>query len=230
MHKTLSSHSNDYWNFSFHEIGYYDVPAMIDHVLAATNSSQIFYVGHSQGSTSLMVLLSMRPEYNAKIIEAHLMAPAVFMTNMPHLALRFISSEFDSYVESHRAYDFLSSAQIMKFIEPVASTLCQKNLPTINVCTNLLQNICGKNDNEPETDVNTMSIIFKYLARAISTKQINHFIQLYQSRKFQQYNYKFRNAMIYNQTSPPEYNLDNVKAPMHIYVAKNDMLVSEKVN
>jgi pimeloyl-ACP methyl ester carboxylesterase len=36
------------WDFSFHEMGLYDLPAMIDHMLAMTNSSKFFYVGHSQ--------------------------------------------------------------------------------------------------------------------------------------------------------------------------------------
>lgn len=38
-------------------------------------SSQVYYVGHSQGTTTLLVLLSERPEYNDKIKVASLMAP-----------------------------------------------------------------------------------------------------------------------------------------------------------
>jgi len=36
------------WNFSFNEIGRYDVAAMIDYVLRLTGRSKLFYVGHSQ--------------------------------------------------------------------------------------------------------------------------------------------------------------------------------------
>ena len=36
------------WNFSFNEIGIYDVAAMIDYVLRLTGKSKLFYVGHSQ--------------------------------------------------------------------------------------------------------------------------------------------------------------------------------------
>jgi lysosomal acid lipase/cholesteryl ester hydrolase len=38
------------WNFSFNEIGSYDVAAMIDYVLNLTGKSKLFYVGHSQVS------------------------------------------------------------------------------------------------------------------------------------------------------------------------------------
>lgn len=37
--------------FSFHEMGMYDMPAIIDFVLAKTGQQQIFYVGYSQGAT-----------------------------------------------------------------------------------------------------------------------------------------------------------------------------------
>lgn len=58
-----------------YEMGVYDQPAVIDYVLAKTNSSKLHYCGYSQGTTSLLVLLSERPEYNDKIHAASLMAP-----------------------------------------------------------------------------------------------------------------------------------------------------------
>jgi lysosomal acid lipase/cholesteryl ester hydrolase len=35
-HKWLSTESNDYWKFSFHEMGVYDLPSMIDYMLSAS--------------------------------------------------------------------------------------------------------------------------------------------------------------------------------------------------
>jgi lysosomal acid lipase/cholesteryl ester hydrolase len=63
-------------------MGFFDLPAMIDYMLKETNSLRTFYVGHSQGCTSLLVLLSTRPEYNQKIIQGHLFNPAIFMEHM----------------------------------------------------------------------------------------------------------------------------------------------------
>ncbi|KAL1425243.1 hypothetical protein MTO96_019394 [Rhipicephalus appendiculatus] len=52
---------------SFDEIGRYDVPAGVDHVLNATGADRLTLVSHSQGVTAILVFLSMRPEYNAKV-------------------------------------------------------------------------------------------------------------------------------------------------------------------
>lgn len=60
-----------FWTFSWHEIGVIDVPDMIDYVLLTTNQTSLFYVGHSQGTTSFFVMCSERPEYNEKIKMMH---------------------------------------------------------------------------------------------------------------------------------------------------------------
>lgn len=163
MHKTLDTRSKEFWNFSFHEIGLYDVPAMFDFMLQETKSSQAYYVGHSQGATSLMVLLSLRPEYNDKIIQAHLMAPAVFMNNMPHPIVRFFASELNAFIDRYQNYDILSSTQIMKFIEPINSFLCRPNSPILNMCTSILSMVCGRNDNGTETDAKVLPILIQHL-------------------------------------------------------------------
>lgn len=49
-HKKLDPIKKEFWDFSFHELGLFDLPAMIDRVLMITNSKKLFYVGHSQGT------------------------------------------------------------------------------------------------------------------------------------------------------------------------------------
>uniref|UniRef100_A0A4D5RUY3 Putative lipase f-like protein n=1 Tax=Ixodes scapularis TaxID=6945 RepID=A0A4D5RUY3_IXOSC len=39
-----------FWDFSFDQMIRYDLPAMLDFVLAQTMEEELFYVGHSQGS------------------------------------------------------------------------------------------------------------------------------------------------------------------------------------
>lgn len=78
-HTTLNPNEKDFWQFEWHEIGIYDLPAMIDFILAKTQRDQLICAGHSQGGSVLAVLLSERPEYNDKISLTHLIAPAIIM-------------------------------------------------------------------------------------------------------------------------------------------------------
>lgn len=52
-HITYDIDSMKYWDFSFHELGVYDLPAMIDYVLKTTNHTKFIYVGHSQGTSQV---------------------------------------------------------------------------------------------------------------------------------------------------------------------------------
>lgn len=81
-HTTLDPDSNpDFWDFSWHEIGQYDLPATIDYILKKTNKTKLDYIGHSQGVTSVMVMLCEHPEYNEKINTLHAMTPPVIMVH-----------------------------------------------------------------------------------------------------------------------------------------------------
>lgn len=81
-----------YWNFSWTEMGIYDHPAVIDYVLMRTESKTMNFIGHSQGTTSLLVLLSMKPEYNEKISIASLMAPIAYLKHTQPLQKKYFSA------------------------------------------------------------------------------------------------------------------------------------------
>lgn len=86
--KHISINESDkqaFYNFSWHQVGFYDIPANIDFILNKTNQTKLQYIGHSQGCTSFLVMGSSRPEYNDKIALAQLLAPAAIMKNVDPL-------------------------------------------------------------------------------------------------------------------------------------------------
>lgn len=68
--------------FSWHEIGLYDLPKMIDSILEVTQNKKLYYIGHSQGCTTFFVMSSLLPQYNSKISLMIALAPAVFMRHL----------------------------------------------------------------------------------------------------------------------------------------------------
>ncbi|KAG5317012.1 LIP3 Lipase, partial [Acromyrmex heyeri] len=63
-----------YWNF----IGVYDLPAMIDYIVKTTGRKKIFYVGHSQGTTTSFFMVTERPKYQNYIKEMHALSPIIY--------------------------------------------------------------------------------------------------------------------------------------------------------
>ena len=48
------------------EMAHYDLPAMIEKVLELTGESELFYAGHSMGTTALMAMHHYRPDIGEK--------------------------------------------------------------------------------------------------------------------------------------------------------------------
>lgn len=80
-----------FWDFTWTDIALHDYPATIDYVRQHTGNGRVYYVAHSQGTTSLMVLLSQKPEYNRKVAAASLLAPVGYLGNSGRM-LKFLSN------------------------------------------------------------------------------------------------------------------------------------------
>lgn len=105
-HTTLDPDESKFWDFSWHEIGMYDLPAMIDHVLKVTGFPKLHYAGHSQGCTSFFVMCSMRPAFNDKVVSMQALAPAVYAKETEdHPYIRAISLYFN--VSNNKCIVFL---------------------------------------------------------------------------------------------------------------------------
>jgi lysosomal acid lipase/cholesteryl ester hydrolase len=90
-HIFLQTSSSEFWDFSWHEIGYYDIPAMIDYIIKETGAPKIHYIGFSQGTTAFWVMASTRPEYNDKIIAMQALAPVAYLSNVKSPLIKAIA-------------------------------------------------------------------------------------------------------------------------------------------
>jgi len=52
-----------FWNFSWFDMGKYDLPAVIDKIQAETDGQKVAYIGHSQGTTQMFTGLAENQDY-----------------------------------------------------------------------------------------------------------------------------------------------------------------------
>ena len=62
-HTSLSTSSEAYWNFSWEEMGQYDLIAFTDYVLDCTGHKKLAYIGHSMGSSQAFYSLTLFNTY-----------------------------------------------------------------------------------------------------------------------------------------------------------------------
>lgn len=92
-HVRLRNDDAEFWNFSWHEMALFDIPAEIDYIYKirtmehlqvnrVSDCSNLLYVGHSMGTTMAFAMLSLRPDYNDKIRAIMALAPVAYMSNV----------------------------------------------------------------------------------------------------------------------------------------------------
>ncbi|XP_048191350.1 lipase member J isoform X4 [Perognathus longimembris pacificus] len=109
-HVYLETNSSAFWAFSFDEMAKYDLPASIDFIVKQTGQEEIFYVGHSQGTTIAFITFSTIPKIAEKIKIFFALAPVVSIKHMKctlfKLAIKWksvIKSRFDVYFSHNPA-------------------------------------------------------------------------------------------------------------------------------
>ncbi|XP_072399741.1 lipase 3-like isoform X3 [Diabrotica undecimpunctata] len=168
-HKSLSPNQREFWNFSFHEIGVYDLPAAIDYILNTTNQSSLYYVGHSQGCTSVFVMGSERPEYNNKIKMAIALAPGAIYKNFNQplilsLLSRYPLNQLEDLGKSLQLYQFPPPYFSENDIVELATMFCIENKFLRNTCTLFFESLFDTKLERIDKDVKLLAKILPNVA------------------------------------------------------------------
>ncbi|XP_046510622.1 lipase member J isoform X4 [Equus quagga] len=98
-HLYLKTDSKEFWAFSFDEMAKYDLPASIDFIVKQTGQEEIFYVGHSQGTTIGFITFSTMPKIAERIKIFFALAP-VFSIKYSKSALIKMAYKLKSVIKS----------------------------------------------------------------------------------------------------------------------------------
>ncbi|XP_063375938.1 lipase 3-like isoform X1 [Cydia fagiglandana] len=222
-HVSIKPTSSSFWKFSWHEIGYYDLPAMIDYVIKNTGVPKMQYVGFSQGTTAFWVMASTRPEYNEKISAMQALAPVAFVGNIRSPLIKAIAPLTNSLELISKIIGVNEFMPNGKINELAGQTFCLEESITQVLCTNLLFLICGYNDEQ--LNVTMLPIVLGHTPAGAATRQLIHYGQLYKSSKFVQFDHGLlTNKRKYGTFKPPPYDLSNIRTPVFLHYADNDWL------
>lgn len=219
-HVHLLPSDSEFWNFSFHEMGMYDLPAMISYITNLRSQLLHTYIGHSMGTTMFYVMASSLPHIAENVKMMISLAPVAFLNHIQSPVRYFApiaSSKIIDYLFGKD--EFLPQNIIVKIL----ANGCRVKLFQKKICANVLFLICGFD--EEQFDYKLLPEILHYVPAGTSTKTVIHYNQEMVSGKFRQYDYgSKKNRVIYNATEPPEYNLFNITVPIALFYADNDWL------
>ncbi|XP_017786649.1 PREDICTED: lipase 1-like isoform X2 [Nicrophorus vespilloides] len=225
-HVTLDPNTEEYWNFSFHEMGKFDLKAQLGLVYNETGK-KIYYVGYSMGTTASYIYNILHPEDASEKLDIIVsLAPIVYMKNIPSSVAQI--------------------APLWPLIEPLVTklthgvilqrsnvsinlikTLCLGNLFEMFACQALIQSLFGYDNDQLNPE--TLPVTMVQNMEAISTKTISHYVQFILYGKFSYFKFNEEtNKQIYGNAIPPLYNISSLNVPIYLMYGSNDFFSTIK--
>ncbi|NWU91773.1 LICH hydrolase, partial [Upupa epops] len=220
-HKTLKPSQEEFWQFSFDEMGKYDIPAELYFIMNKTGQKSIYYVGHSEGSTIGFIAFSTYPELAERVKMFYALGPvtACLHATSPLINLAKLPEPLIRLTLGYRG-----AMHQIEFLKGPVTQMCTS---LDKFCGHVLCYIAGgsmKNLNTSRTDV-----YVGHSPAGTSVKNIIHWHQLIYTDRFQAYDYGPKeNMKKYNQSAPPEYQIEKISTPIAVWSGGRDKFADPK--
>jgi len=228
-HLLLQPDDSHFWQFSWDELGMYDVPAFIDYILACSKWGKLTYIGHSLGTAEFFIAMIQHPRLNDKIHKMMALAPISSKARLQSpvkLLFPLFKPAMTRGLEKFQKKAILDNTDFMRKIQ---RNFCEANFLKAAFCRDLIFKFIGSN---PEMfDLNRLPLINSHLLQGTSIRVMAQFAQHYNEDEevFMHYNYGAKeNLRRYGQREPWIYDLKRVTAPVYIYYGDNDLISTPK--
>uniref|UniRef100_A0A8C5TWR9 Lipase n=1 Tax=Malurus cyaneus samueli TaxID=2593467 RepID=A0A8C5TWR9_9PASS len=212
-HQHLSADQVEFWDFSFHEMAMYDLPAAIDFVLQKTGQKQLHYVGHSQGCTIAFIAFSSMPELAQKVKMFFALGPVVSAKHArcPILKMSFLLDKNLKIilVRDHHSMPFCPRT---RWFLP---ELCRHRL-LHRPCANLFFLLGGHN--EKNLNMTRLDVYTSHYPDGTSVKNVIHWAQVVKSGEFKAFDYGSENPF----NTPPLYRVEDMPVPTAVWSGGED--------
>lgn len=136
----------EFWNFSWHEMSIYDLPAMLDFIRSYTGEQRMHFIGLSQGATILLVLNSMLPQYNRVFKTAVLLAPVSYIGHSRASLAKIFGPILGTRNYISKMLEGVEMVSTNRFIKKLLSMACLSTEPAM-MCVSRLWPVVGYNTN-----------------------------------------------------------------------------------
>lgn len=218
-------HDWRYWDFSFHEMGLYDLPAQLDYVLRHRQRKSLAYIGHSQGNLAMFILQSFQPHWADRIKPFVAMAPIAFVPNVYYGIVQLIIKAISPVVTPRSLNEALKGQLLPKSsaTEQALDLVCVPK-PTTIICDAILSMVLGNNIKRANHSLTP--VVAHHIPEGTSVLNILHFGQMIESGQFRAFNFgPSGNQRRYGTAVNPFYPIKNIRSPdIAFIVGRTDTL------
>ncbi|XP_058789430.1 lipase 3-like isoform X2 [Phymastichus coffea] len=220
-HKTLSTSDPKFWDFSWDELGMYDLPAVITYITDLKKDS-LFYIGHSMGATTFSVMAIERPEVAKKVKAMIGLAPATYVYYI-RASIKLIAPFWKLFQHVSNALGIYEFFPHSLFFDNFARSICKTTSLRNVLCSNPLFLIAGFNPEKLNYPL--LPKIWSSFPAGTSVKLFTHWLQQIVVNDLRKFDYGLpTNLKIYNKTEPPVYDISKVQVPVALLWSTNDWM------
>ncbi|KAL3082867.1 hypothetical protein niasHS_010669 [Heterodera schachtii] len=217
-----------FWEFTWDEMAFKDLPAMVEKSLKISGQPFLYYVGHSQGTSIIFAKLASENEtFAKKIRKVFALAPVASVKNIDGL-IAFLGRYFGRNLWALRfvfgTHDFLPHNWMSIMFAKIICGMSWRNV----LCENVAFQIAGPESNQ--MNQSRLMVYAEHIPAGTSTWNIIHWAQMRNSGKMQMFDFgdKRINRKHYGQDSPPLYNLSRISVPIYLYYSDTDWLADAR--
>nr|XP_020634261.1 putative lysosomal acid lipase/cholesteryl ester hydrolase [Pogona vitticeps] len=213
-----------FWKFSYDEMAKYDLPASINFILDKTGQKQIFYVGHSQGTTTGFIAFSTLPQLAKKIKMFFGLGPVATIKFSTSPLVKFSIFPTLLLKEVFGTKEFFPQNSIVRWL---ATHFCD-HFFLDDLCGNVFFLFCGFN--EQNLNMSRVDVYSTHCPAGTSVQNMLHWRQSAKSGEFKAYDWgsKKENMAHYNQSTPPYYKVKEMTVPTALWTGGHDWLADSK--
>ncbi|ODM92615.1 Lipase 3 [Orchesella cincta] len=219
------------FSISFHEIGIYDIPTMVDQILMVSGNDKIFVIGHSMGGATILVAAAEIPTMNQKINAAFLLEPAAQLGGLYDPAIlatmRVVNTPAEDFIyELVRGRIQMRNPRLLLTALGIQLyELCEPTAVRCGLCD--LTGLGLRNFNPAQMNYTNLPRMLSKLNDIGSLRSLFHLSQNARSCSFRYYDRETaENLRRYGQVNPPRYNLSAVTAPLYLFWGEQDAIVT----
>ncbi|EDW87976.1 lipase 1 [Drosophila yakuba] len=232
QHIDLTDVMLEFWRFSFHEHGAYDLPAIIDHMAKVTGDEQlergkgsgadgeemhhqVVLIGHSQAFNAFLVLCAVHPRFSQRIQLIQALAPLARL----HRQVRF-----DSFQVRH-LMKFVKKRQKANKFEIFPPGYFRKTCQAKrDLCEFYAKQLAGSAQNNKKL---LEAFNYESLLQGGSPREIKHLQQIWKSGDFISYDFgTAENLQVYHSVEAISYNISQITVPIILYFGETDAIAT----
>eukprot|EP00347_Sterkiella_histriomuscorum_P008746 403343911 len=209
----------------------FDIPDTIEFILNYTQQEKLAYIGHSSGNAQMFYGLWKNESYFSEKINLFLALGA--STDYKNAKSKILQNLSQNHKWVYKVITLVEGERQI-FNTPISLTSKLQTLGRL-MFPSLFNKFVELATDTNSSDINDQVALLRYQAHypsGSSAKQLDHFSQMISQQKFQLFDYGLeQNLQIYNQTSPPEIMLENIKeVPIGLFCGENDQISTVEDN